>query len=197
MEFAEFQAVVRRARESVDRTVRDHERRIKEKTGISDSLFRVWRQDIVSLHDLFCRHDLDNSGSLGQDEITHVFLEFGLLPQAPAERKVVCDMIADADRDQDCELNFEEFLELTGQIRAHSLEGKREAEHSVFTRYDRDGSGSLSVKEVSVLLCDVGCAPKTRKEQEELSAIIRMVDADGSGQIDFNEFQVLSQRIEE
>lgn len=39
------------------------------------------RQDIVSLYDLFTRHDTDESRALGQAEITPLLLEFGALPK--------------------------------------------------------------------------------------------------------------------
>merc|ERR1719409_981530 len=66
-----------------------------------------------------------------------------------------------------------------------------------FERYDRDGSGELSIAELSGLLCTLGLVPHTRREQEELAHLIHVVDSDGSGLIDFGEFQVLCQRIKE
>merc|ERR1711988_872173 len=57
--------------------------------------------------------------------------------------------------------------------------------------------GELSIAELSGLLCALGLVPHTRREQEELAQLIHLVDSDGSGFIDFGEFQVLCQRIKE
>merc|ERR1712176_222480 len=90
-----------------------------------------------------------------------------------------------------------EFLLLLSAIRTYRQEKKRETTAAHFDKYDRDRNGKLSIEELSSLLCDVGCVPHSRKEQEELAQLIHLVDLDGNGFIDFSEFQVLSQRIEE
>jgi len=76
-------------------------------------------------------------------------------------------------------------------------EKKRAEQLAFFERYDRDKNGKLTVDEISALLCDLGCVPVNRKQQEELAELIQAVDVDGSGYVDFDEFQVLSQRIDE
>lgn len=197
VDFDEFRVLIEQARERADRLIREHERNIKTNTGISTALFRQFRPDIVNLWELFCRYDVDGSGALGLKEAQQVLRQFGILPRRPKELEYISRIVARADKDQDGELQFPEFLNLTGQVRQWVLAQKQEEELACFQRYDRDGSGTLSVEELSLLLCDLGINPKTRKEQEELASLLRCVDADGSGLVDFKEFQVLSQRIEE
>ena len=56
-----------------------------------------------------------------------------------------------------------------------------------FRSFDKDGSGSISIDELGALLRSVGHAPTPT----ELMRIIREVDTDCSGQIEFEEFLVM------
>ncbi|CAD7965836.1 unnamed protein product [Amoebophrya sp. A25] len=53
----------------------------------------------------------------------------------------------------------------------------------------------LSMGEVSRLLTDIGLAPRTKAEQDQLRAILNDSDVDSSGEIDFHEFQGLYARV--
>jgi Ca2+-binding EF-hand superfamily protein len=55
-----------------------------------------------------------------------------------------------------------------------------------FKRFDADGSGSISTKEVSTALADLDLL-KGRSE-EEVRRMVAAVDVDGSGEVDFAEF---------
>jgi len=197
MEFDEFQKMVAQGREQLERVVRDRERHIKATTGISDATFQQFRPDIVNLYDLFIRYDKDNSHLLDHDELVQLLVEFGLLSKTAGSRKELDIIMKAAEIEASAKFNFNEFLALTNQLRALRQARKRESQLQCFERYDRDKSGTLTIEEISCLLCDLGCIPRTRKEQEELAATIEVVDADGSGFIDFEEFQILSQRIDE
>mmetsp|Transcript_9491 Transcript_9491/g.30200 ORF Transcript_9491/g.30200 Transcript_9491/m.30200 type:complete len:305 (+) Transcript_9491:214-1128(+) len=123
--------------------------------------------------------------------------EFGLMPRTPHERSEVDNMLRETDRNGDGCYSFEEFLHLTSKVRTMLQERKRAALLQFFERYDRDKSGNLSVEELSALLCDLGIVPMNRKEQEELAALIQLVDTDGSGFVEFDEFVDLAQRIDQ
>merc|ERR1719171_1124617 len=68
---------------------------------------------------------------------------------------------------------------------------------TAFNRYDADHSGQLSINEITNVLKDMSMLPQTREEQEEIGKILQDCDEDGSGDITFEEFQVLSQRFAE
>lgn len=57
----------------------------------------------------------------------------------------------------------------------------------VFTIFDKDGDGTVSTKELGVVMRALGQNP-TDIEIEEM---IKEVDKDGNGEIDFDEFKVL------
>merc|ERR550537_480972 len=67
----------------------------------------------------------------------------------------------------------------------------------LFKKYDKDNGGSLSLSEVATMIGDMGLNPRSREDQDEIKQLLDNVDADGSGELDFSEFQDLVQRIEE
>jgi len=95
------------------------------------------------------------------------------------------------------DINFNDFLEIVWEIRHYRMETAKEEQLDNFKKFDRDGSGSLTCSEISRLLAEIGLTPANRVEQEEISNLISSVDQDGSGFIDFSEFQELCQRIDE
>lgn len=95
------------------------------------------------------------------------------------------------------EINFNDFLEIVWEIRHYRQEKIKDEQMESFQKFDRDHSGSLTCGEISRLLGDLGLTPVNRIEQEEIANLISSVDEDGSGFIDFEEFQELSQRIDE
>eukprot|EP00906_Rhabdomonas_costata_P035634 RCo050061 len=75
-------------------------------------------------------------------------------------------------KEEDCRVK----IELTEQQ-------KREIKQA-FDLFDTEGTGKIDAREVKVALRALGFEPK----KEEMSAIVKEVDKDGSGKIDFNEF---------
>mmetsp|Transcript_115679 Transcript_115679/g.247229 ORF Transcript_115679/g.247229 Transcript_115679/m.247229 type:complete len:939 (+) Transcript_115679:158-2974(+) len=198
--FEEFKKIVIKGREQEERTVREHERHIKETSQVSDHVFDEFRQDIITLYDMFQRYDADGSGELNYMEIMMAVKEFGLEARNSLERQVMHDLLGGnghADDILEKEYDFEEFLAFVTRVRKHKQSSMRAIQMERFQKYDRDNSGTLAGAEISNLLCDVGCVPRTRKEQEEIALIIHLVDSDGNGFIDFQEFQVLRERIDE
>lgn len=63
-----------------------------------------------------------------------------------------------------------------------------------FLLFDRDGDGSISVREIGTVMRSLGQNPT----DEELNFIIQEFDQDGSGTIDFKEFlNLMAKRIQE
>lgn len=195
--FEQFQSVTFSAREKATREARQKERQIQVKCDLDEKLFQEFREDLTVLHDLFQRFDYSKNGSLDMLEVVFMIKDFGLLPKDAKERQYVLDTLETLDADGSGDFNFAEFLHVVHHIRNYSMSQVRDELQMMFEHYDRDYSGELSISELSVLLCTLGLVPHTRREQEELAVLIHLVDADGSGLIDFGEFQVLCQRIKE
>jgi calmodulin len=197
LDFQKFQDIVAKSREQSEREVREQEQLIKQTTGIPDGVFEEFRADIVCLHDLFAKADKDATGTLSWREAKMLLHEFGLVPKSFKERRQIDEMLKAVDENTDQQLSFGEFLELSRLVRSYQQEKNRAQLQECFHRHDRDGNGKLTMQELSSLLGELGCAPRTREEQEELAQLYVLVDADGSGFIDFAEFRNLAQRIDE
>ena len=71
------------------------------------------------------------------------------------------------------------------QLHGASLsDSQRAMAEEAFKMFDKDGGGSISVEELGQALRALG----QDASEEELSRILAVVDADGSGQIEFEEF---------
>ncbi|KNC48213.1 calcium-binding carrier protein SCaMC-3 [Thecamonas trahens ATCC 50062] len=78
------------------------------------------------------------------------------------------------DRNHDDRIDFHEFTRMCDAVHLRSL----------FDDIDTDGSGSISVDELMVVLRSLGFAPS----REQLAAMMSVVDANGSDTIEFAEF---------
>ncbi|PUZ62844.1 hypothetical protein GQ55_3G019400 [Panicum hallii var. hallii] len=72
------------------------------------------------------------------------------------------------------------------QLSKQQIEEFREA----FSLFDKDGDGTITTKELGTVMGSLGQSPT----EEELQEMVKEVDADGSGAIDFQEFLTLLAR---
>jgi len=197
VDFETCKKMIIRGRERSQRICRDRERAVQKKAGLSEATFQDFREDLVSLYEMFTRYDKDKSNSLNMAELMSMFRECGMGAKCIAEKKDYAAIFRSVDKNHDKEFNFSEFLNLVRHIRSYRREKRREKLLERFVKYDRDQSGYLSPAEIAAMLSDLGFGPRNKKEQDELAYIIASVDVDGSGFIDFIEFLRLSQRIDE
>ena len=61
---------------------------------------------------------------------------------------------------------------------------------SIFNRYDDDGSGEIDANELMEIMQSLGVSVT----EEEISAMVQEIDADGSGTIDFGEFKAMVEK---
>lgn len=193
----QFLELVAKCKEEAHRSVRNREREIKDLTGLSDSVFEEFQQDLAQLYDLFSRFDVNQNGSLDEKEVRHIFSEFGAVSRTLEERLAYEHMLEEADVNNDGNFTFDEFLHLLKQVREYHKRRRQQDVANVFDKHDKDKTGELSIQEISRILNELGAAPRTRKEQDELASLIRQADEDGSGTLDLQEFGGLFVRIEE
>lgn len=77
------------------------------------------------------------------------------------------------------------------KVMAQKISSDKEAEFKeAFSFFDRDGDGTISVKELGTVMRSLGENPT----DVELKDMINEVDADGNGTIDFSEFLTMMSR---
>jgi calmodulin len=167
---------------------------IIEEFFLSAEDIKMHRDELLPLYESFSSQDLDGSGDLEYNEVIGALLENGLLPHKAQERERLHYIV---EKETQHGMNFKGFLGLIRIVREECLANRRLGLRRQFKRYDKDGSGELSLAEVSLLFIDMGLTPKCQEDQDEMKALLREVDADGSGELDFDEFQDLVQRITE
>lgn len=197
LSFPELEIFYQRARERVQTLRRDQERRVRDEMEIPEDLFQECRPELTSFYQAFHTYDVDHGGMLDVDEIEQLLLQFGLMPKGRAEQDAVHDIIDEVDTDEIGELSFTQTLHLVKRLRRKANDDRREELRSYFDSYDRDGSGDLSMAEISKILVDLGLQPRNHEEQENIQLMMEEVDEDGTNSLDFEEFCMLFQKISE
>jgi len=97
-------------------------------------------------------------------------------------------MISEVDADGSGEIEFPEFLQLMAKKlqTADSIDEMREA----FLVFDRDKSGSVTASELKHVMSNLG----EQVSDEEVEEMIREADADGDGELSFDDFLQFIQR---
>jgi Ca2+-binding EF-hand superfamily protein len=93
-------------------------------------------------------------------------------------------IISDLDKNNDGIISFAEFLEI---IAAETVINKENGGHvlrAVFKQFVEDENGTISAVEIQKLLKKLG----DNLSDKEVNEIIRGVDSDGDGKIDYEEF---------
>merc|ERR1711871_944115 len=87
---------------------------------------------------------------------------------------------------------FGGLLSMTGGGKANETEEEKIARYKeAFSLFDEDGGGSISADELGEVMRSLGQDPT----EEELTDLVNEVDTDGNGEIDFEEFCVMMNKM--
>eukprot|EP01059_Diplonema_ambulator_P036090 TRINITY_DN8850_c0_g1_i2.p1 TRINITY_DN8850_c0_g1~~TRINITY_DN8850_c0_g1_i2.p1 ORF type:complete len:192 (+),score=56.37 TRINITY_DN8850_c0_g1_i2:52-627(+) len=159
-------------------------------------------EQLKGIEVLFRQFDADNSGKID-------FMEFKMLARKmniEMTDSQLKDSIMKAGKSEDAELGLNEFVDwlrnveqdgadpfsmLKAKIKATGMRplsnSQIEALQECFNTFDTDGSGSIDVHELGNVFSSFG----QNLSPDEIAAMIQEVDADGSGEIEFEEFLLL------
>mmetsp|Transcript_118251 Transcript_118251/g.295062 ORF Transcript_118251/g.295062 Transcript_118251/m.295062 type:complete len:166 (-) Transcript_118251:70-567(-) len=140
---------------------------------------------IEEFKEAFSLFDKDGDGTITVQELGIVMRSLGKRP-TPDELKA---MIAEVDENGSGRIEFAEFLKILAikLQEVDSVEEMREA----FMVFDRDKSGSVSAGELKHVMNNLG----EQVTNEEVEEMIREADADGDGELSFEDFfQFIIQR---
>merc|ERR1719316_2341439 len=141
---------------------------------------------------VFAQYDQDGSDSVTSNELKPLFASVGL-NMKPFQIDAI---VREYDLDGSGEVDFEEFMvmmiKLLGRrvrcdlinYREYLTEDKIEMYEEFFRQADTSGDGRLGHEEVEAMIKKVGMT----LTKEQLDEIIREVDKDNSGEIEFDEY---------
>ncbi|MCL7041764.1 hypothetical protein MKW94_001400 [Papaver nudicaule] len=132
-------------------------------------------EEIAGLKEMFKAMDTDNSGAITFDELKAGLRRYG----STMKESEIRDLMDAADVDNSGTIDYGEFIAAT--VHLNKLERE---EHLVaaFAYFDKDGSGYITIDELQQACADHNMTDVV------LDDIIKEVDQDNDGRIDYSEF---------
>lgn len=126
--------------------------------------------------------DKDGDGRITDVELRDVLAKMGM----PVSLEEVRAMIRSVDADSNGTVEFDEFVRAV-EMRRRSMSGGDDEAHwrEVFAMFDSDSNGKISAEELQRVMTNFG----QKMTLEEAKSMIRDLDVDGDGEIDFDEFR--------
>eukprot|EP00928_Gymnodinium_smaydae_P039926 TRINITY_DN27170_c0_g1_i1.p1 TRINITY_DN27170_c0_g1~~TRINITY_DN27170_c0_g1_i1.p1 ORF type:complete len:1244 (-),score=273.77 TRINITY_DN27170_c0_g1_i1:203-3934(-) len=144
---------------------------------------RLREAEVAEYRRLFVMYDSDGSGQIERDEMKQMLHMLGYTPMT----KVLNELVSEIDMDGNCELDFEEFVQLMEVFRARAgfTEDEIAYMRRAFNRFANEGV--LTCMTLVELMRYDGHPIKLYEVQD----LMGQVDFDGTGMIDFNAFKRL------
>lgn len=141
---------------------------------------------VAEVEQVFRRYDANGDGKISAEELASVLRALGAPPGPGQVRRMMDEM--DSDRDG--------FVDLAEFVAFHCSNGEGEGEEGredateaelreAFRMYDADRNGLISARELHRVLRQLG----DKCSVADCSRMIRSVDADGDGSVNFDEFK--------
>lgn len=141
------------------------------------------KDEMQELQKAFQALDINNDGKLSREELMIGFTKiYGDMAEDEVDR-----IMKIADADGSGEIDYSEWVVASIDKKKLLTNEKLEA---AFNLFDKDGSGSISATEVKDVL-GIG----KNIDDEVWSDIIKEVDGDGDGEISFEEFKAMMEKL--
>jgi len=136
------------------------------------------QEQIAEFKEAFSLFDKDGDGTITTVELGTVMRSLG---QNPTDAELR-DMINEVDIDGNGTIDFNEFLAMM-EKKLQGGDGEEEIRQA-FKVFDYDDSGTISVAELRKVMSSLG----EKLTDGEIEAMMREADADGDGEINYEEF---------
>nr|GLL20414.1 calmodulin-like protein 7 [Ipomoea trifida] len=144
----------------------------------------------VELKGVFATFDKNNDGFITKQELKESLRNIGIV----MEDSEIAEMVAKVDENNDGLVDLDEFCELCNSfLGVEMAAGDEERENldddlrEAFDVFDGDKDGLISEEELSRVLSCLGL--NQGKRLEACKEMIRSVDVDGDGMVNFDEFK--------
>ncbi|KAK6933622.1 Protein kinase domain [Dillenia turbinata] len=138
-------------------------------------------EEIAGLKEMFKMIDADNSGQITFEELKVGLKRVG----ANLKESEIYDLMQAADVDNSGTIDYGEFIAAT--LHLNKIE-REDHLFAAFSYFDKDGSGYITADELQQACEEFGI------EDIRLEEMIREVDQDNDGRIDYNEFVAMMQK---
>ncbi|KAF3620647.1 Calcium-dependent protein kinase 4 [Capsicum baccatum] len=142
---------------------------------------RLSEEEIGGLKELFKMLDTDNSGTITFEELKEGLRRVG----SELMESEIKDLMDAADIDNSGTIDYGEFIAAT--VHLNKLE-REENLLSAFSYFDKDGSGYITIEELQQACQELGLS------ELNLDEIIKDIDQDNDGQIDYGEFSAMMRK---
>ena len=160
---------------------KDDEKSEVDLTSVSDA-------ERAEYADAFKLFDKDDDGNISVNEIYEVFQSLGIKQYT---KKQVGEMLKAFDADDNGELSLDEFIVLLRK-KGGSKKGKLSYDEELkqaFAVFDVDGNGTISDEELASVMNALG----ENLTKADIDFMIKAVDINSDGEIDFDEFKKMMQ----
>jgi len=147
---------------------------------------RLDEHEIEGLREVFRDLDTDGDGMLDMDEAQAAFGQTGL-----ADKFELTEMFRHIDADGDSKIDYSEFI---AAAMSSKLVVNKDVCLEAFRAFDQNGDGKISQQELTNVLTDPASPLSPRVNDREIQEILREVDSNGDGYVDFDEFLSMMRR---
>ncbi|CAK1590133.1 unnamed protein product [Parnassius mnemosyne] len=158
---------------------------LNRKASIIDETTGISRTQMKEFREAFRLFDKDGDGTITKEELGRVMRSLGQF----ARVEELQDMLQEVDSDGDGNVSFEEFVNILSKSMSagggSSCAEQEERElRDAFRVFDKHNRGYICASDLRAVLQCLG----EDLSEEEIEDMIKEVDSDGDGRIDFLEF---------
>ncbi|XP_018015221.1 neo-calmodulin-like [Hyalella azteca] len=144
---------------------------------------KISRTQEREFRELFRLFDKDGDGTITKQELGRVMRSLGQF----ATTEELNSMLDEIDIDGDGTFSFNEFVEIVCNMGGHGERSREDEEKELrdaFKIFDKHGRGYICASDLRAVLRCLG----EDLDEDDIEDMIREVDIDGDGRIDFEEF---------
>lgn len=152
-------------------------------TSAVSSRLPLSKTQMQEFREAFRLFDKDGDGSITQEELGRVMRSLGQF----AREEELQQMLQEIDIDGDGYFSFEEFVEIVSNMGAtteRTADQEEKELRDAFRIFDKHNRGYITASDLRAVLQCLG----EDLSEEEIEDMIKEVDVDGDGRIDFYEF---------